>query len=312
MGTDPGGHLKEHHLSQNSFLCTETSVPLVSVKMRLGGGNMMTSRLIAVSMGSLAFGQTNFGGVGSSSGSSSGSASSSQEFPLGSLDTDTRFFTGNEALNGGLVGAGLGALGATILGPAVGGALNNGNFNNGNSCGKRRKRQAENGETRFFLPSGGSCTCNNGRKRRQAGERKDGGDKRFFFGGGNNHCGSCCYNNYNNGQYNNGYNNGQYNNGQYNNGQYNNGQYNNGHYNNGNYNNGFSSGFTNGGGCQCNNGLSFRDQYGNTHGACQRTDNTGRTWCYTTGWGNSGCGDLQTSKRFPSNPWSYRACGYNG
>ena len=29
-----------------------------------------------------------------------------------------RFFTGNEALNGGLVGAGLGALGATILGPA--------------------------------------------------------------------------------------------------------------------------------------------------------------------------------------------------
>ena len=29
-----------------------------------------------------------------------------------------RFFTGNDALNGGLVGAGLGALGATILGPA--------------------------------------------------------------------------------------------------------------------------------------------------------------------------------------------------
>merc|ERR1719222_720658 len=128
----------------------------------------MTSRLIAVSMGSLAFGQTNFGGAGSSSGSSSGSASSSQEFPLGSLDTDTRFFTGNEALNGGLVGAGLGAL--------VGGALNHGNFNNGgNSCGKRRKRQAEDGETRFFLPSGGSCTCNSGRKRRQAEERKDGG-----------------------------------------------------------------------------------------------------------------------------------------
>merc|ERR1711862_148889 len=277
-----------------------------SVKMRLGG-------VIALSMGSLAFGQTNFGGSSSgSSGSSSGSTSSPQEFPLGSLDTDTRFFTGNEALNGGLVGAGLGALGATILGQAVGGALNNGNFNNGNSCGKRRKRQAENGETRFFLPSGGSCTCNNGRKRRQAGERKDGGDKRFFFGGGNNHCGSCCYNNYNNG-YNNGqYNNGQYNNGQYNNGHNNNGQYNNGHYNNGNYNNGFSSGFTNGGGCQCDNRLSFRDQYGNTHGACQRADNTGRTWCYTTGWGNSGCGDLQTSKRFPSNPWSYRACGYNG
>ena len=93
---------------------------------------MMTSRFIVVSIGSLAFGQTNFGG---SSGSSSGSTSSAQEFPIGSLDTDTRyllkpflkeiytllflrFFTGNDALNGGLVGAGLGALGATILGPA--------------------------------------------------------------------------------------------------------------------------------------------------------------------------------------------------
>merc|ERR1712130_313503 len=71
-------------------------------------------------------------------------------------------------------------------------------------------------------------------------------------------------------------NNGQYNNGNYNNGHYNNGHYNNGNYNNGNYNNGFSSGFTNGGGCQCDNRLSFRDQYGNTHGAFQRTDNTGR------------------------------------
>merc|ERR1711910_137254 len=82
--------------------------------------------------------------------------------------------------------------------------------------------------------------------------------------------------------------------------------------NNGNYNNGFSSGFTNGGGCRCDNRLTFRDQYGNAHGACRRTDNTGRSWCYTTGWGNSGCRDLQTSKRFPNNPWSYRACGYNG
>merc|ERR1712165_556056 len=291
MGTDPGWHLREKHLT-----ITVSSYRAHWVR------SMINSRLMLVSIGSLASGQTNFG----SSVSSSGSTSSSQEFPLGSLDTDTRFFTGNDALNGGLVGAGLGALGATILGPAVGGALNNGNFNNGNSCGKRRKRQAEDGETRFFLPGGGSCTCNTGRRRRQAVERKDGGDKRFFFGGGANHCGSCCYNN---GQYN-GYNNG-YNNGQYNNGQYNNG-YNNGQYNNGQYNNGFSSGFTNGGGCRCDNRLTFRDQYGNTHGACQRTDNTGRSWCYTTGWGNSGCGDLQTSKRFPNNPWSYTACGYNG
>ena len=28
-----------------------------------------------------------------------------------------------------------------------------------------------------------------------------------------------------------------------------------------------------------------------------RTDNTGRTWCYTTGWSNTGCRDLQTSQR---------------
>ena len=28
-----------------------------------------------------------------------------------------------------------------------------------------------------------------------------------------------------------------------------------------------------------------------------RADESGRTWCYTTGWGNSGCGDLQSSRR---------------
>merc|ERR1712110_408889 len=40
---------------------------------------------------------------------------------------------------------------------------------------------------------------------------------------------------------------------------------------------------------------------GHTEGA---EDESGRTWCYTTGWGNSGCGDLQSSRRFPNNPWS--------
>merc|ERR1712032_1322423 len=107
-------------------------------------------------------------------------------------------------------------------------------------CG-RRKRQAD-GEERFFLPSGGSCTC--GRKKRQAGDGGVQPDTKFFglFGNNNQHCGSCC----------------------------------------------------------------------NNHGACRRADNSGRTWCYTTGWGNSGCGDLQSSKRFPNNPWSYRACSYSG
>merc|ERR1712032_302771 len=60
----------------------------------------------------------------------------------------------------------------------------------------------------------------------------------------------------------------------------------------------------NNGRCQCDYSLTFRDQNGNTHGACQRRDNTGRTWCYTTGRNNN-CGDLQNSNRFPNNPWSY-------
>merc|ERR1712037_54702 len=53
------------------------------------------------------------------------------------------------------------------------------------------------------------------------------------------------------------------------------------------------------------------NQNGNTHGACRSTDNTGQTWCYTTGWNNN-CGDLQTSKRYQNNPWSYRACSNQG
>ena len=45
-------------------------------------------------------------------------------------------------------------------------------------------------------------------------------------------------------------------------------------------------------------------------GACKRADETGRLWCYTTGYG---CSDARQSQRFPSNPWSYQACGsYSG
>merc|ERR1712172_406415 len=40
-------------------------------------------------------------------------------------------------------------------------------------------------------------------------------------------------------------------------------------------------------------------------------NNTGRTWCYTTGRNNN-CGDLQNSRRFPNNPWSYNACSNQG
>merc|ERR1719334_2148049 len=170
------------------------------------------------------------------------------------------------------------------------------------SCG-RRKRQANfggsqtsggaggggqeiDGEERFFLPSGQGCTCNtNGRRRRQApGENEPG--TRFFgglFGGGQQpHCGACCYNSQ---------------------------PFNNNGFNNNFQNQGFNN--QNNRGCQCDYSLTFRDQNGNTHGACQRSDNTGRTWCYTTGRHNN-CGDLQISKRFPNNPWSYRACGNQG
>merc|ERR1711881_199381 len=224
--------------------------------------------------------QLKFSGGVSSGGSSSSSVSGSQ-------DANKKLFgitSGNEAIDGGIVGLGLGALGATVLG----GALNGGGGGGGgySGCGRRR-RDAQSGEERFFLPSGGSCTC--GRKKRQA-PGEDGVNTKFFNLGGllggnnNNHCGSCCYNN--GGGFNGGFNNS------------------NGGFNN-NYNN-------NNGRCQCNNNLTFRDQYNNIHGACQRSDNTGRRWCYTTGWQNQGCNDLQSSNRYQNNPWSYNACSYNG
>merc|ERR1712152_52924 len=245
-------------------------------------------------------GQLQFnGGVSSSSNSKSNSANRNTNRPT-SGDVDEKFFlggdspslTGNQALDGGIVGLGLGALGAAVLGPTIQGALNGGLQSQGfNSCG-RRKRQANfggstspggagageqdlDGEERFFLPTGQGCTCNSGRRRRQApGEDQPG--TRFFGGlfGGTPHCGSCGFNSQ-------GF----------------------------NQNQGFNN--QNNRVCQCDYSLTFRDQNGNTHGACQRRDNTGRTWCYTTGWSNN-CGDLQTSKRYPNNPWSYTACSNQG
>merc|ERR1711971_816572 len=183
---------------------------------------LLTSQLVSLSIG-----QTNFG------------AAPSQQNPNPSSDVNTRLFTGNQALDSGLVGIGLGALGATVLAPAVGNALNSGNnngFNNGfnsgsfNACGRRRKRQVD-GQSRFFLPNGGGCTCGK-RKKRQA-------QSRIFFGGDNNDRGSCCYNS----GYSSGFNNG----------------------NRENYNQGsFSSG-----GCQCDYSLTFQDQSWNTQGACR-------------------------------------------
>merc|ERR1712088_296929 len=240
-----------------------------------------------------------FNGGVSSSSSNSNSPSANKNTNNRPTDVDEKFFfggdtpslTGNQALDGGIVGLGLGALGAAVLGPTIQGALNGGQQSQGYSCG-RRKRQANfggsqasggqdiDGEERFFLPTGQGCTCNtNGRRRRQApGEEEPG--TRFFgglFGGQQQHCGSCCYNSqpFNNN------------------------------------NNGFNNKNQNNRGCQCDYSLTFSDQNGNTHGACQRRDNTGRTWCYTTGWNNN-CGDLQSSKRYQNNPWSYAACTNQG
>merc|ERR1719442_389359 len=106
---------------------------------------------------------------------------------------DTKFFTGNEAIDGGIVGLGAGLLGGAV----ISGALNNG----GSGCGRRR-RQADGTNTKFLgALLGGSSGCNCGRRRRQApGEDQPG--TRFFglFGGGsnNNNCCNCGYNNNNN------------------------------------------------------------------------------------------------------------------
>merc|ERR1711953_1603790 len=243
--------------------------------------NMKGLALLVLGIG-IAQAQLKFGG-GSSSSSNSGSDSASTSSPSSSdsedPSTDTRFIsTGNELIDGGILGVGAGLLGGAVLG----GALNGGN---NNPCGRRR-RQAEEGDTntRLFGLFGGNngCNCGRRRRRRQApGEGEPGvrffGLENLLGGGGSNNCGCNC-----------GYN-----------------QYPQNNYPSNNYpsNSGQNS-------CQCNYQLTFQDKYGNTHGACRRPDETGRTWCYTTGgWG---CSDARQSQRFPNNPWSYQACSFSG
>merc|ERR1719309_1858458 len=60
--------------------------------------------------------------------------------------------------------------------------------------------------------------------------------------------------------------------------------------------------------CQCPSQTFYSN--GKVQGNCRSRDETGRLWCYTTGW-NSGCGDLRSSSRYPNNPWSYNACSNN-
>merc|ERR1711902_441237 len=118
--------------------------------------------------------QLKFNGGVSSSSNSNGNSPSASRNTNKPTDVDEKFFlggdtpslTGNQALDGGIVGLGLGALGAAVLGPTIQGALNGAQQSQGYSCG-RRKRQAP-------------------------GENEPG--TRFFsglFGGQQPHCGSC-------------------------------------------------------------------------------------------------------------------------
>merc|ERR1719350_1656832 len=214
-----------------------------------------------------------------------GSPSRNDKTNTDKKQVDTKFFTGNEAIDGGIVGLGAGLLGGAGLGGVLGGG-------GGNGCGRRR-RQADGTNTKFLgaLLGGGSGGCNCGRRRRQApGEDQPG--TRFFgldtlLGGGGSYCCNC-----NNVGYNSGYNSG----------------YNNGYNSGGSgYNSGYNT--VQQQRCECDYRLTFQDKYGSTHGACKRTDETGRLWCYTTGYG---CSDARQSKRFPNNPWSYQACPHQG
>merc|ERR1711879_1114386 len=92
--------------------------------------------------------QLSFGGSSSGSSSSSSSSSTSNRNGNTKLDTDQRIIsTGNQFIDGGLLGVGAGLLGGAVLG----GALNGGSNSQYNPCG-RRKRQADDGkiDTRFL------------------------------------------------------------------------------------------------------------------------------------------------------------------
>merc|ERR1719391_2005739 len=111
-------------------------------------------------------GQANFGGSANRANSRP-SPTSNRGSSSGGTDTDTKFFgitTGNEALDGGIIGTGAGFL--------LGTALANAN----NPCG-RRKRQINDPNKEFNDPNkkilgsllGGSNNgCNCGRRKRDA------------------------------------------------------------------------------------------------------------------------------------------------
>merc|ERR1711936_1174286 len=67
-------------------------------------------------------------------------------------NTNTRLSSGNQALDSGTLGFGLG-VGAAVLGSSL---INS--HNNNNPCGKRRRRSAQNTDSRIFF--GGNNNCN--------------------------------------------------------------------------------------------------------------------------------------------------------
>merc|ERR1711909_161225 len=95
--------------------------------------NIMVSKIILIFISSCTA-QLKFGG---STGSSDNTNTGAKQ-----PETDTRFFTGNQALDGGIVGLGAGLLGGAVLSGALSGGGNNG-------CGRRR-RQAEGTNTKFL------------------------------------------------------------------------------------------------------------------------------------------------------------------
>merc|ERR1712121_246883 len=220
---------------------------------------------------------------------------------------DTRFLdglglnpvitSGNQFVDGGLLGLAGGALAGAVAGEILGGGGCK------QCCYGRRKRFAqkdENGNTKFFFNNNNNNCCNNGRRRRQTGEdaagekfflpsnncnnpcgrRKresqgdDGTQTKFLglFGGGNN-----CNQGFNNNQ---GYNN----------------------------NNQGSNSISRR--CECSYEHSKLDSNYQEEAKCAKPDNRGKRWCYTTR--GSSCSDAQRSSKHPNNPWSYIACRNSG
>merc|ERR1712083_1239169 len=224
-------------------------------------------------------------------------------------DVDQRFIfglpspsTGNQFVDGALLGAAAGVIGGAVGKPIVDGVLGGGGCNP-NCCG-RRKRQTqfgENGDQKFFLPTGNQQCCN-GRRRRDAQEDPDQKFLGGLFGGGgssNNNCynpnpcgrkkrqageedvdtklfGLFGNNNVPNYQ------------------------------NQGGFNQGSN---TFGRKCQCSYRHGKTDK-GFEEAKCQRReDGTRKFWCYTTS--DSNCSDAKPSRQHPNNPWSYQACPQN-